>query len=142
LQGGFNHEGDWERVTIKLNASNVPTMAHFYRHRDSCGRDVSWSAVEKDLLTGRPVVFIANGSHGSYHEPKSNPVTCLPIPYPADVTGYGARWETWRSLHDVTQQSWYGFGGAWGVVGNGPTPADTTGPLGPSRYKPPAPPGW
>jgi len=35
-------------------------------------------------------------------------------------------------LIDVRTRPFYGFGGAWGEVGN---ISDTTGPLGPSQYK-------
>jgi hypothetical protein len=139
----WNHEGDWERVTIKLNKLNIPTKVHFFRHGGECGADVAWSAVEKDPSTGRPTVYVANGTHGSYERAGSNPVPCIDLPgpagYPNDLTNRGRRWETWRFLADAKQQPWYGFGGAWGDVGSMP---DTPGPLGPSRFKPPAPAGW
>jgi hypothetical protein len=51
----------------------------------------------------------------------------------------GPRWRTWLRMIDVQRVSWFGYGGAWGEVG---LSAETTGPLGPSRYKNAAPEEW
>jgi hypothetical protein len=131
---GFNHEGDWERIAIKLDASNQPTTVRLYRH--NCFLDVPWS---NPLKSGtHPIIFSANGTHGSYSRPGAHGThDCTGSSLtPDDQTDYGPAWSTWKFMADVTRQPWYGFGGAWGEVGNG---ALTTGPLGPSRYKPPPP---
>lgn len=49
-------------------------------------------------------------------------------------------WDTWDQgrLLNVTAQPWYGFGGAWGEVGQKPRAGDKTGPLGPGPHKDPA----
>jgi hypothetical protein len=63
----------------------------------------------------------------------------VPLGAVKDHAGRGAQWKTWQHLQNARAQDWYGFGGAWGEVGNY---ADTTGPQGPSRFKAPAPEGW
>jgi hypothetical protein len=57
-----SHEGDWESVTIKLDAQDRPTHAIVYSHGEPCS--VPWSEVEKS--GGRPVIYSAEGSHASY----------------------------------------------------------------------------
>jgi hypothetical protein len=79
------------------------------------------------------------GTHGSYTASGSFDTTACTgnSLTPNDTTGKGALWYGGHFLASVTQQRWYGFGGAWGEVGDY---SFTTGPLGPSPYKPP--PGW
>ena len=118
----FNHQGDWERVSIKLNSSNRATRMHYFRHGAECGLDLPWAAVSTDPQNGRPEVFIANGTHGSYASPGSHEVPCIDLPGPRDFPEDQAqrgptRWETWKALADVKKQPWYGFGGAWGDIG-------------------------
>ena len=75
ITGAFDHQGDRERISVRLNDQNHATDVAFF---------------PGPALADRP------------------------------VPGYG-------------------FGGAWGEVG---AIVDTTGPLGPSRYKPAAPSDW
>jgi hypothetical protein len=141
--GGFNHEGDWERIAIKLNRQNEATQIAYYFH--GCHRRYGWddAVVEKVPGTEHPIVYSANGRHATYwsagdHDecPETEPIPGSDQTARNDEDG---RWETWRNLHSVVRQPWYGFGGAWGVHGSS---EHTTGPLGPSRWKRPAPTGW
>jgi hypothetical protein len=143
------HEGDWERISIRLDAQNEPTAVAYWQHKgepsDENGRVVSWRRVEhEDAVVGdRPVVFSARGSHASY--PKEcrkllGVKTCL-----TDRRNRGWLWRTAGHLRDVTAEPWYGFGGAWGAV-RGLHP-DRTGPSGPGPnglgcHKPAAPRRW
>ncbi len=145
------HEGDWEHIAVHLDSNNRATEVAFYRH--GCDPTiVSWA----DLVSGtggslqngtHPVVYSGLGSHASYPTPGSHGgfETCQPFP---DDTDAGSPWSTWTNLLDVGAQPWYGFGGAWGEVGDHLNvvglPDDlTTGPLGPSQYKGTgAPSGW
>ena len=129
---GFNHEGDWERISIKLDAANNPTHVALYRH--GCHRVVTWAQISKVPNSTHPIVFSATGTHASYATAGKHEDTCAPI---FDFTKATHAWQTWRSLADAEKQPWYGFGGAWGEVGQF---TDTTGPLGPSIYKPHG--GW
>ncbi len=59
------HEGDWEMVQYRIDdAAGHPDIAVYAQHRYGEMRD--WDAIEK--LAGRPVVYVARGSHASYFE--------------------------------------------------------------------------
>ena len=145
------HEGDWERIVVRLDAGNHATQVAFYRH--GCEPTiVDWpnlqNGSEGSLENGtHPVVYSGLGSHASYPTPGENGggSTCQPFP---DQTDEGTPWSTWLNVQDVFAQQWYGFGGAWGEVGNDlripGIPGDmTTGPLGPSSFRGSgAPDGW
>lgn len=121
-----DHEGDWERIVLRLNASNVPDRVAFYKHNGSCW--LSWRSVQR---TGtHPIIYSAKGTHASYWKAKSN----WPLPYGAvDVTSKGYQWKTWAvASYAVRARPWYGYGGGWGEVGKN---RDSTGPVGPSVYK-------
>ena len=133
----FNHEGDWEHAAIRLDSSDQPLAVAFFRHRSSCTSIRAWSDVLKS--GSHPIVFSAKGTHGSYESAGRFSTSCATWVATYDHTGYGKAWRTWMTLAPASGQPWYGFGGAWGEVGYF---ADTTGPLGPSRFKVPAPAGW
>lgn len=118
------HEGDWERISIHLDAQDRPTEVAFWAHSGS--RVVPWSQVRRRGT--HPIVFSASESHASYPAAGSHDIGWGL----RDITATGAAWPTWNNLVNVRDRGWYGFGGAWGEVGN---ISDTTGPLGPSRYK-------
>jgi hypothetical protein len=59
------HEGDWEMVQYRMDAAaGQPDIAVYAQHRYAEVR--SWDKVE--TLAGRPVVYVARGSHASYFE--------------------------------------------------------------------------
>jgi hypothetical protein len=132
--GVDNHEGDWERISVKLNRHNRATAVAYFQHK---GHEVKrWREVPRQ--GSHPTVFSAKGSHASYASPGKKDIG-VPLNAVQDHAGRGAKWKTWQHLKNARAQDWYGYGGAWGEVGNY---SDTTGPQGPSRYKPPAPKGW
>ncbi|MFC0627140.1 hypothetical protein [Kribbella deserti] len=121
-----DHEGDWERISLRLNASNVPDRVAFYKHNSTCW--LSWRSVSR---TGtHPIIYSAKGTHASYWKVKNN----WPLPYGAvDTTSKGHAWKTWEvPSYAVRARPWYGYGGGWGEVGSN---RHSTGPLGPSVYK-------
>lgn len=119
----FNHEGDWERVAVRLTRTNKPFRVTFWRHGHTCY--VRWRGVRK--FNGHPVVFSAEGRHASYARTGSHDT-----PGPDDITSRGKRWMTWNNFDYVNQQAWWGYGGGWGDVGSN---NDTTGPGGPSPLR-------
>jgi hypothetical protein len=142
VAGIGKHEGDWEHIAVHLDPNNLPIEVAFFAH--TCDPTiVSWS----DLVAGaggslegdtHPVVFSGGGSHASYPTPGSRPLSTCGGGDSADFSSM--TWSTETNLLEVTSQPWYGFGGAWGEVGNLEL---TTGPLGPSTYKGTgAPSGW
>jgi hypothetical protein len=126
------HEGDWESLSLELDPNDLlgtPRGLVLFQH----GRPspVAWDAIEKDEGGTRARVYSAWGSHATLASP-SHPAT-------GDRCAPGRQWSTWtargvRDVDDLAQVKWYGFGGAWGAVGN---TSDLTGPLGPSVWKNP-----
>jgi hypothetical protein len=132
--GVDNHEGDWERISVKLNRQNRATAVAYFQHTGH--EEKRWRDVPKQ--GSHPLVFSAKGSHASYDSPGAKNLG-VPFGLVKDHAGRGAQWKTWQHLQNARAQGWYGYGGAWGEVGN---IKETTGPQGPSRFKPPAPDGW
>jgi hypothetical protein len=143
------HEGDWERISVRLDSSGRPTEVAYYQHKGdpttANRKSVSWSELGATggLQGERPIVFVARGSHASY------PKACrrvFGVKFCAtDLRDAGWRWTASEHLRDVTAQPWYGFGGAWGALGGLLT--DFSGPAGPGPngldcHKPAAPRAW
>jgi Vacuolar protein sorting-associated protein 62 len=132
------HEGDWERVTVRLSGKTATDIA-YYQH-GGAPQELRYAAVAKRGT--HPIVFSGRGSHASYS--KAGLQTKF-----LDRTGRGREWRTWEFLADATKQPWFGYGGAWGVVRLVPKelqklklgPGEFTGPSGPCSKKP-APDGW
>jgi hypothetical protein len=134
----FNHEGDWEGVTIHLSSNNVPTEIRLDRHLAKCGATYNWSDMQFDP-SGHVVVYSARFDHGTYKDAGIDPANFECHPGIPDITAAATPWHTWQRLGNVRKQDWYGFGGAWGEPG---TVGLTTGPLGPSAWKTGIPDGW
>jgi hypothetical protein len=59
------HEGDWEMIQLRIpHGANEPDVAVYAQH-NYAGRS-DWP---KMAVAGRPVVYVARGSHASYFEP-------------------------------------------------------------------------
>ena len=59
------HEGDWEMVQFRMDTeAGQPDLAVYAQHR--YGEVRRWDKVQ--TLSGRPVVYVARGSHASYYE--------------------------------------------------------------------------
>jgi hypothetical protein len=63
---GNYHEGDWEMVTLELSADGTPLRAGYAGHQGGFKRN--WERIDKK--DGRPIVYVARGSHASYFEHK------------------------------------------------------------------------
>ncbi|HSS57442.1 MAG TPA: hypothetical protein VLK59_05500, partial [Solirubrobacteraceae bacterium] len=61
--GAGLHEGDWEMVQFRMH-DDQPDVAVYAQH--TYGEQRPWKDVEKE--DGRPVVYVARGSHASYFE--------------------------------------------------------------------------
>ena len=109
---------------------------------DARGRLGGLVVCDETGVISHPRAYVAKGSHATYSHPgrfaqiltrggretlavRDDARACVSCPL----------WYTWKPptmLVDAEQQPWYGFGGAWGVVGS---VSDFTGPLGPSIAK-------
>jgi hypothetical protein len=143
----FAHEGDWERVSVLLRRDGErryqPISMRFHVH--GRGRDVPWAELERvSAPAGRqashPVVYAARGTHAPYPDagtarPRLRAAGRAYAIYDlrAEPCADCPRWPTWDLVLDAPAQGWYGYGGAWGQVFEGP---GTSGSLGPSPYVP------
>ena len=89
------HEGDWEMIQIKLDASEEPVEAA--HAGDQAGLCRAWADVERD--GDRPLVYIARGSHASFYDHKEgghrSNVAILPnkgLPFPLEAALRGVSW--------------------------------------------------
>src|SRR6185436_4261390 len=139
-----DHEGDWERICIRLDSNNRATEVAFYQHDGH--KKMKWQDVEKSGT--HPVVYSAKGSHATYDSegPKDIHFKGRKVPVVHDTANKGSMWiaqsnpaQGQPGLVNVRDQAWYGYGGAWGTVG---AKGENTGPQGPSKWKGPAPEEW
>ena len=105
-----NHEGDWEFVQVGYAGEHPVCMTTSQHH--SGGARMWWEVERSD---GRPVVYVALGSHANYFTPVSQ------IPEIGDDgDGNGARLESleWRDFG-----AWANWPGQWGnSTGQGRSP--------------------
>jgi hypothetical protein len=141
----IGHEGDWERLSVLVEQQGdgrwKPISARYHEHDTHV--DVPWADVRtapdaSGLLT-HPRAYVARGSHATYrHAGKfaqvlsRGGVDIVTVRDSAQACPNCPLWFSWQRLVDAQQQPWYGYGGAWGRLGES---SDFTGPLGPSKYK-------
>jgi hypothetical protein len=119
------HEGDWERVSLRFDSRARPTRIAYYAH-NGAPRVCTFGEVRR--IAGRhPVVFSALGSHASYPSAGDRIGASGKVDHTDDA---GTRWRTWLSGMRSPKVSWFGFGGAWGERGS---TGSTTGPPGPGQ---------
>ncbi|HEX7276008.1 MAG TPA: hypothetical protein VF244_01405, partial [Acidimicrobiales bacterium] len=111
-----NHEGDWEQVTVALDRrTGRPRKIRYSGHGDATERD--WEDAPKDRRTGRPVSYVARGSHANYPGPGSWRTAFLDVRDSAQ-TG-GRRFDTLDApAVDITREPYYGGGNGWGERGD------------------------
>ena len=95
--GVFDHEGDWEHVSVRLGTDLRPQGAWYSRHNDSHpGVWFDWAALSRE--GDHPVVLSARGTHASYAATIEVPDwerTC-DTTWPAAAAAGGCRlWRTW-----------------------------------------------
>jgi cysteine-rich repeat protein len=127
--GYDEHEGDWENITVHLDANGrLDKVAYF------CHGSAKIRAVGDFLSEGtHPKAFSSLGGHASYpdgRDVEDCPFSVVGLPGP-DVIGLGAQWQP-LSLRDITKEPWYWYGGAWGDYGSAGL-ARTGGPTGPGH---------
>lgn len=108
---GTGHEGDWEHIAIRFNSSNTaPLEVEYSYHHLKC--TLPWSDVPRGSGS-RPIVLIANGSHGSY-PPGATTYSKDGTPSSTDKINMGVYWNSQPNLHSVADAAWYPFKGSWG----------------------------
>jgi hypothetical protein len=116
------HEGDWESVSVILDARGKPLLAGYSQHEE--GQRRAWAKVSK--IGARPRVFVALGSHANYFTAGAHrfdprivePVIISVIRQkglrPVDHTGSGQVVRPRLVRVTARTPSWMGFAGAWG----------------------------
>jgi hypothetical protein len=119
-----SHEGDWERISVRLASDRTPLETAYYRHGGP-PRFLSWGETPK-YQGVHPNVYVGLGSHASYESPR--------LRFRDRTSSHGQVWSTWEGKRkiDVAREPWFSYGGAWGRVGHA---KDTTGPTGPGEKK-------
>jgi len=118
-----DHEADWEAVTVLLDATGKPLLVGTSRHCGGARRD--WARVSK--RGGRPLVYVALGSHANYFAPGPAPLArrCWPPVALAVLEAYGAVLADHVGIGKTisraavlpitaTTPAWMSFAGAWG----------------------------
>jgi microsomal dipeptidase-like Zn-dependent dipeptidase len=107
LFGFGKHEGDWEMIQVGLGKDGTPEAVTYAQHakgdaREWSDRSITFASPERL----RPVVYVAQGSHASYFEPRTHPLLAGPLligidhprgegpasEYPIAPFGRWARW--------------------------------------------------
>lgn len=129
-----NHEGDWERITVQLDDQFRPVTVYYSAHSGSEG--VPWSQVLKE--DGRPVAFVATGSHANYFLPGDDYHTEAPgvhdstVDSPADGLRFDTTSTTLTAIDRDNPPWWYNPNVLWGEDGYFDW---TSGPQGPHSGK-------
>lgn len=140
------HEGDWESVSVVLDARGRPLLVALSRHCAGARRD--WARAPK--VGQRPLVHVAFGSHANYFGPGvfAHDARCWPKELRdvvralrlVDHTGEGLRVRPRLVRVSATMPTWMRFAGAWGEDGyvrfpNNDPVAYGLGPRGPAFHE-------
>jgi hypothetical protein len=137
------HEGDWEMIQIHLDGRGAPDRAVYAQHAHAGVR--TWDQVDvlpgseqpaasEQAVSGRPIVYVARGSHASYFEPG--------IKWTGDWFDHadGKRRSPDQVLEIVDEAkpewSWITWPGHWGDTKKGDVhlPFDSDSPSGPGSH--------
>lgn len=140
--GVFDHEGDWEHVSVKLGPSLRPEGAWYARHYDSHpGVWFDWGTLSRE--GDHPVVLSGRGTHASYASTGEVPDwerTCETTWPAAAAAGGCGVWRTWdaaaggvvnvgeRSQPRVPFIAWPGRWGSTGRLGGDSRDGPPRGP--------------
>jgi hypothetical protein len=142
------HEGDWEAVSVILDASGKPHLAGYSQH--GAGKRREWARVPRRGT--HPLVYVGLGSHANYFEPGQIPLdprTIDPVfirviraygVKPVEHTGKGPTVRPRLVRVGVDTPPWMAFAGTWGedgyvhFPGNAPI-ASGAGPRGPAFHE-------
>jgi hypothetical protein len=122
----FNHEGDWEHITVELGANGVPRSVDFAQHSNNDPGVVRpWRDVRR--MGDHPIVLSARGDHASYPDQATvswfdRVSSCRALEGCADLV-----WLTWQGggLTNVGERGAalgageaLAYGGRWGSDGH------------------------
>ena len=117
----FDHQSDWEGVTVVVDATkHEPVEIHYAAHDHVVS--VPWSLVSRE--GGKPLVYVARGTHAAYPKPCSKRFCSASLFEDNPHDGYYTWPETACTAQCVTEfprpddggpaASWNAFSGEWG----------------------------
>jgi hypothetical protein len=122
LFGFGKHEGDWEMIQVGLGKDGTPEVVSYAQHAKGDARNWSDRGIEfasPERL--RPVVYVAQGSHASYFEPRTHPLLAGPLligidhpradgpPCEYPIAPFG-RWARWPGHWGSAERAIFGEG--------------------------------
>jgi hypothetical protein len=143
------HEGDWESVSVIVDAKGTPLYVAYSEHGEGVRR--AWKAAPKQGV--RPLAYVALGSHANYPTAGTQPFDPRVVDplfisvirqnggQPADHTGRGRTVRPALVRVSATSPPWMAFAGGWGEDGylrvptGDPTSYGATGPKGPAFHE-------
>jgi hypothetical protein len=143
------HEGDWESVSVIVDARGKPVHVAYSQHGEGVRR--AWTSAPKQGL--RPLAYVALGSHANYPTAgvqRFDPRVVDPLfvsvirqngGQPVDHTGPGRVVRPALVRVTATSPGWMAFAGGWGedgylrVPSGQPTSYAATGPKGPAFHE-------
>ena len=119
------HEGDWEAISVILDAGGKPLTVGYSQHSE--GKRRAWGRVER--RGSRPVAYVGLGSHANFFAPgehRLDPRTVEPLVIriieslgvrPLDHAGRGRTIRPRLVRVAARSPGWMTFAGAWGEDG-------------------------
>lgn len=134
----FDHDSDWEHLTVRLDAKRRPLGAYLARHTDDHpGPFRAWSRLHRS--GNHPVVLSALGSHATYADASDvawydSASSCVDPKKCSDPM-----WRTWEhaenvgeSFHPLVSSDAFAYAGRWGSEHFFP---GTSAPFGPLHHR-------
>jgi Vacuolar protein sorting-associated protein 62 len=122
----FDHEGDWEHVTVETDAKGRPRALLLAQHGNNRpGVPRSWADVRKD--GDHPIVWSARGTHASYSDARSSPWFERVSGCITPIDCRGPIWRTWEGggLANIGERDAllgqgdaFAYDGRWGGSGH------------------------
>lgn len=126
------HEGDWEMIQVRVDGTGKPEELTYAQH--AYYRKSKWDSELVQKVDGRPVVYVALGSHASYFEAGRHPIE---LPHLGsglidDICDDGGREVTPRLvvIEHEPPPPWASWQGRWGAS----TEGRFRSPEGPARH--------
>ena len=142
------HKGDWETVSVVVDATGRPLVVGYSEHGKGVRRD--WAKAPKQGM--HPLSYVALGSHANYPSPGTHPFDPRVVDplfisiirqnggLPADHADRGRVVRPRLVRVSATTPEWMAFAGGWGedgylrVPSGQPQPYSATGPKGPAFH--------
>lgn len=133
----FNHEADWERVTVTIDpkgnaAQGKATQVFFSAHKGGVAIPAGDARIEWDGT--HPVSYVAKGTHANYPKAGTYEIPGIPLGVAKDVTKKAAAPDVWKTEAGLVlvgtraapknDQLFVKYWGRWGQIG---TNSETSG---------------